>query len=845
MLLNVLAFGIVFGQTSPAPKIVGATPAESAKKPPADLSALVGLKVQTAPAFALSSMNGTGYDLEKMRGQIVVVNLWATFCPPCIEEMPGLNALVEKFKGKAVVFLAPTPDDKAVLETFLRKYPFDYQVLPNGFKVVEKYAPHKKSDDPQKKGAFLMLLPTHLVIDRTGVVTYHEWGFRKDTIDEISGEITRLLTEDEHRRVENPDESEKAAIEILEKNVKAVGGRDALARIKSIEIQSELAVLGRTVKVRRISDVAGNRSVQRQDSGGGGGIIETGFDGKRAWQKAAHFRGYLEASNPQAKSLMRGGVNLPGANLYNYQSSGRKFARLADEPIGGVNYSVVKSGYADETGRETAVKYYFDPKTFLIKQIVTGNAVTQTEIFDDYRKVGDLTIAFASTVTTPQVSLVSKIIELKFNVPVSDSLFEFEETNAQPTPKVSGEPRKIEVPGQIETDGEPAESIRLETFERVWKKVNDTFYDRTFNGVNWQAVHDRYLPAVKTTVKSNDFHELLNRMVQELHLSHFKVVPPNSVVTLSSGAANLNGGAVGLSLQWIDNQMLVSAVEKDSPAESAKIRPGFIVNKINGKTPDELYAEYKKTATGFQFREELARVRAAGKELSGKVGAKINLELTGESETVLKSELLLKPRSAVRQLEFESKKLVGDIGYIKFNFFFGDLLTKFQTALQEMKTARALIIDLRGNPGGAGDLAPALANLLCEKAGSLGSLQYRYETQQYSYRGSGAQAFRGKVILLTDAGTGSTAEVLAGGLQANQRAVVIGSPSAGAVLPSLVELLPTGGALQYVVANFQTPNKIALEGKGVIPDSTIKSTRAALLAGRDIVLEQALSHAEK
>jgi peroxiredoxin len=105
------------------------------------------------------------------------------------------NSLVEKYKGKNVVFLAPTPDDKAVLEGFLKKYPFNYQVIPNGFGVVEKYAPHKKSDDPQKKGGFLMLLPTHLVIDQTGVVTYHEWGFRKDTVDKLSSEIEKLLIE--------------------------------------------------------------------------------------------------------------------------------------------------------------------------------------------------------------------------------------------------------------------------------------------------------------------------------------------------------------------------------------------------------------------------------------------------------------------------------------------------------------------------------------------------------------------------------------------------------------------------------------------------------------------------
>ena len=195
ILLNLFAFGIGFGQTSPAPLIVKQPEEESKKAPPLDLNNLVGLKGETAPAFTLPAMNGTEYNLESLRGKIVVINLWGTFCAPCLKEIPKLNAIVQKYKGKDVVFLAPAPDEKADLESFLRKHPFDYQVLPNAFSVIKDYAPHKPSDDPKKKGGFMMLLPTHLVIDQNGLVTYHKWGFGEDTITTISGEIDRLLSE--------------------------------------------------------------------------------------------------------------------------------------------------------------------------------------------------------------------------------------------------------------------------------------------------------------------------------------------------------------------------------------------------------------------------------------------------------------------------------------------------------------------------------------------------------------------------------------------------------------------------------------------------------------------------
>lgn len=186
---------IGFGQTAAAPIVTNTLPPEKAQKKPFNPADLVGLKGQSAPQFILPAMNGTEYNLGKLRGKIIVVNLWGTFCGPCIVEMPELNALVEKYREKEVVFLAPAPDDKAILESFLPKHPFNYQILPNGFAVIEKYAPHKKSDDPSKIGGFMMLLPTHLIINQTGVVTYHAWGYSKTTVAELTKEIENLLTQ--------------------------------------------------------------------------------------------------------------------------------------------------------------------------------------------------------------------------------------------------------------------------------------------------------------------------------------------------------------------------------------------------------------------------------------------------------------------------------------------------------------------------------------------------------------------------------------------------------------------------------------------------------------------------
>ena len=179
LVLNLLFVCFVCGQTP-------------ASKPLDPIKDLVGLENERAPSFSKKGMDGIDYNLADLKGKIVVVNLWGTFCEPCIAEMPKLNKLVEKFKGKDVVFLAPSPDETLLLKTFFKTRIFKYSVLPDSFDIVAQYAPKQKNTD--EKGRFEMILPTHIVIDEKGLVTKHFWGFGKNTSDILSKEITRLLT---------------------------------------------------------------------------------------------------------------------------------------------------------------------------------------------------------------------------------------------------------------------------------------------------------------------------------------------------------------------------------------------------------------------------------------------------------------------------------------------------------------------------------------------------------------------------------------------------------------------------------------------------------------------------
>ena len=626
---------------------------------------------------------------------------------------------------------------------------------------------------------------------------------------------------------------ETAAIEIAEKHRAAIGS-PAAEKITTIEEQREVQVLGQTNQVTRLTDRPSRRFYSKQVSANG--TTEMGFDGKRVWQKTPFFRGYLSPSDPAAKRILQGGNESP---LLSYKTTGRKIFRLPNETIEGKEYLIVTTTTLDLGDREIPVKFHIDPVTYFVNRVERGAAVKQITVFGDYRKVDGVWTSFTQTTITPNATIVSRITSIKHNVPIDPARFEYSGEADKPAPASTPEAtEKSPQPPDDKSSEAISESQRIETFEFAWSKINDTYWDRKFNGIDWKGIHDKYLPIIKTTSSSTEFHRLLDRMVQELHLSHFRVIPPESVMGLNTRLGERHNGSIGADLRWLDGQLVVVDLPKDYPASVAGIRKGFVVTKINGQTPDQIFLKSKEESR-YHPQETLARVRAVNQELNGPIGRPVNLEVLDLKNKPI--ELVVSRRTAPLEspLDFAVERH-GDVGYIRFNVFLGDLLARFRAALTELKDTQGLIIDLRGNPGGAGDLAPALADMLSDGPGSLGSLRFRYSTRPYSYKGSGAEAYKGMVVLLVDEHTGSTAEVFSGGLQENGRAKVVGTRTAGAVLPSLAAQLPTGGALVHVISDFRTPKGIELEGRGVQPDTEAKLSRASILAGRDSVRERAV-----
>jgi peroxiredoxin len=132
-----------------------------------------------APEFSVTSIDSQTFSLSSLRGKVVVLNFWYVGCGPCHVEIPSLNKLVENYQGKEIEFIAIALTEKEKLESFLKKNPFSYHIIPNGEELVRKFG--------------VKLFPTHIIIDQEGNIAYTSSGGSPNIHENLKPMIDRLL----------------------------------------------------------------------------------------------------------------------------------------------------------------------------------------------------------------------------------------------------------------------------------------------------------------------------------------------------------------------------------------------------------------------------------------------------------------------------------------------------------------------------------------------------------------------------------------------------------------------------------------------------------------------------
>jgi carboxyl-terminal processing protease len=185
--------------------------------------------------------------------------------------------------------------------------------------------------------------------------------------------------------------------------------------------------------------------------------------------------------------------------------------------------------------------------------------------------------------------------------------------------------------------------------------------------------------------------------------------------------------------------------------------------------------------------------------------------------------------------------LENNIGYIWFNHFADPVDERFICAMQSMRDASGLIIDLRGNSGGFIRTLNTIARHILLQERSFAIFKFRDKTID-NILAPVKDAYQGPVVVLINVTSMSCAEIFASSMQTIGRAMIVGEHSPGYSLLASWMRLPNGAAFMHTIARNRSPDGHIIEGHGVVPDIEVELDRKALLKGRDSQFQTAVTY---
>jgi len=266
--------------------------------------------------------------------------------------------------------------------------------------------------------------------------------------------------------------------------------------------------------------------------------------------------------------------------------------------------------------------------------------------------------------------------------------------------------------------------------------------------------------------------------------------------------ANDNATTLGLVLTIGNGQLQVISPQDGSPAAQAGIRPGDVIFTID-----------KEPAYDMTLGE-------AEQKLRGPIGSEIQLTLRHGTEKPI--DLTLR-REAYKLQTVVGRVEAGNIGYLRIAGFDGATQAALAAAVQDLRQKIGskligLILDLRNNPGGAFDAAVAVADAFIDK-GDIVVVKGRKPTSVKRISATPGDLADGlPLVALVNGGTAREAELVAGALQDDRRAVLLGTQTFGESSIESVIRLPGNGAIRLTTARFMTPTGRQIQGKGLEPD---------------------------
>ncbi|OUL20186.1 carboxyl-terminal processing protease CtpA [Nostoc sp. 106C] len=337
----------------------------------------------------------------------------------------------------------------------------------------------------------------------------------------------------------------------------------------------------------------------------------------------------------------------------------------------------------------------------------------------------------------------------------------------------------------------------------VWRIVNRTYLDETFNHQNWSAVRQK---ALEKPIKNQEAaYGAIQNMLKSLDDPFTRFLDPEQYRSLQvNTSGELTGVGLQIALDPENGKLQVVAPIAGSPADKAGIRPRDRIIKIEGVSTENLTLD-----------EAAAKMR-------GPIGSLVTLliERDGGEEKelrVMRDRIALNPVIAELRVTPQGTP----IGYLRLNQFNANASMELAHAITslEKKGADAYILDLRNNPGGLLQAGIEIARLWLDS----GTIVYTVNRQgiQGTFEAFGPALTPDPLVILVNQGTASASEILAGALQDNGRAQLVGETTFGkGLIQSLFEL-SDGSGLAVTIAKYETPQHRDINKLGIKPDKVI------------------------
>jgi carboxyl-terminal processing protease len=293
-------------------------------------------------------------------------------------------------------------------------------------------------------------------------------------------------------------------------------------------------------------------------------------------------------------------------------------------------------------------------------------------------------------------------------------------------------------------------------------------------------------------------------MLQELD-PHTNFLPPDVYKEFESETSGEFGG-IGIEITVQNDILTIISPIEDTPAWEAGVQAGDKIVEINGES-----------TKGFSLAEAAQRMR-------GKRGSKVRLGIFREGFE--KPKIFEIPRGVVKIRSVKFTDLEDGYGYIRLTSFIENSAPDLEKTLKQIekshKEIKGIIIDLRRNPGGLLDQAIKISDLFLEKGVIVSTVGRNKREKEVVYAKKEGTYPSFPIIVLINEYSASASEILAGALQDNKRALIMGQQSFGKGSVQSVVKLGDGSGLKLTVARYYTPSGRSIQAEGIKPDVTIE-----------------------